>query len=259
MDKMQESIRKMVCELASILDGQVHSVWLYGSAVMDDFHPGWSDIDFLALSAGPITPAQADRLLTLRQTLSEAYPDDPYYACFEGVILPLQAYLNREDCRAVYWGTSGQRILSHWEPDAFAVFELSRYGKSVYGEADRSIFACPDRAALVAAVRRHYDSIRRYAVETGESLYSCGWLLDIARCVCTLRSGTVIAKTRAGEQALAERLFPDEAELEKTLKIRKNPMKYKEDPETRAWLSGLGPVVQRCADVLEKELEKERL
>ena len=252
---MQASIRTMASEIASILGSQVHSIWLYGSVVLDDFRPGWSDIDFVAFTTDPISRDRAERLLPLRQTLSEAFPTDPYYRCFEGVVMPLRPDPADADPAVVYWGTTGQRIVPRYTLDPFARYELAVYGRSVYGASDRSIFLCPDWAEMAAAIRLHYESIRKYAVRTDERLYSCGWLLDIARCVHTLRCGGVISKTRAGEWALAERLFPDDAALIRTLQIRRDPLKYIHDPGVRAWLRGLGPTVQACADVLQHELE----
>jgi hypothetical protein len=64
----------------------------------------------------------------------------------------------------------------------------------------------------------------------------------------------VISKTQAGLWALQEHLFPDEEPLRKTVEIRKNPIAYKDREDIRQWLKGLGPVVQRYADVLEHEL-----
>lgn len=54
-------------------------------------------------------------------------------------------------------------------------------------------------------------------------MYSCGWLLDIAQGLYTLRTGTLIAKTSAGEWALAEWLCPDADALRHTLTLRRNP------------------------------------
>ena len=46
---MFRSIAGMTKEIVAILDGNVHSVWLYGSVVEDDFRLGWSDIDILVV------------------------------------------------------------------------------------------------------------------------------------------------------------------------------------------------------------------
>lgn len=251
---MTESIEKMIQKIADAVNGDVHSVWLYGSVVLDDFQLGWSDLDFIALTGREITDQQAQSLLFLRQEMQKGEPDNPYYRAFEGVIVCENEYRERAFRRLVYWGTTGQRITDRYGMDAFSAFELAKYGRCIYGQDDRALFHAPSRADLIAAVRAHYACIRQYAVQTDERLYSCGWLLDIARCVYTLRYQDVIAKTQAGVWALEERLFPDDAPLHKTLEIRRHPMLYKDREDVRAWLASLGPTVQQYADVLEKEL-----
>ena len=252
---MNESIQRMALEIADVLGPDAHSVWLYGSVVLGDFHLGWSDIDFIAFSNAPISQSQAEGLLDLRQRLSARYPDNPYFRCFEGVTVCLREYLTGSYTRLVYWGTSGQRVTDRYQRDVFAQMELAKFGRRVYGQGERGIFSVPDRAEIVAAIRHHLRAIRSCAAETDESLYACGWLLDIARCMYTLRYGEVIGKTQAGQWALGEHVFPDEAALQKTLTVRRHPLQYKDDPQIRAWLKTLGPTVQQYADVLEKELK----
>ena len=255
---MTESIARMTDEIVRILDRGAHSIWLYGSVVLDDFRPGWSDIDLLVLTERRISEEQSQALLTLRQTMAEKDPGNPYYRLFEGIIVYLEEYCTGHFSRLVYWGTTGQRVTGHYERDVFAAYELARYGRPVYGQDDRSIFPLPGRTELAAAVQAHYDAIRQYAVRTDERLYSCGWLLDIARCIHTLRYNDVIAKTAAGIWALREHLFPDEKALRKAVEIRQNPSAYRDREDVKRWLMGLGPTVQRYADVLERELREEQ-
>lgn len=252
---MEHAIRRMTAAIDAALDHGLHSLWLYGSVVLDDFRLGWSDIDFIAFAAKPITENQVQRLLILRQDLSARYPGNPYYRCFEGVIVSLSEYRADQYTRLVYWGTSGQRVTARWKLDVFSRTELAKYGRLIYGEREEDLFSTPAQEELVEGVRRHYEGIRQCAVQTDDSLYSCGWLLDMARCLYTLRCGDVISKTRAGEWALRERLFPEEA-LQRALLIRRDPLAYRDRPEVKAWLRSLGPTVQQYADVLEKELEK---
>ncbi len=252
---MLHTIKKMMHEIDARVDGCVYGAWLYGSVVLNDFQPGWSDIDFVALVDGPISESQAEKLLMLRQDMRRAEPDNPYYRSFEGVIAGLNEYRCQSFQRLVYWGTSGQRVTDRYTPDAFSLFELAKYGMPVYGNK-AWILPAPGRKELVSAVRGHYDAIRKYAVQTNESLYSCGWLLDIARCIYTLRQNDVISKTQAGFRALEEHLFSDEAPLRKTLEIRQNPLSFKDRADIGLWLKELGPVVQLYADVLERELQK---
>ena len=254
---MRQSINRVTEEIAAIMDGKVHSAWLYGSVVLDDFRLGWSDIDLLVLTESPITEDQARALLTLRQALAGKEPGNPYYRSFEGIIANVNEYRAGAFERLVYWGTSGQRVTDHYQMDVSARYELAKCGEAVYGQADKRLFPMPGSNELDAAVRDHYASIRTYAVETNESLYSCGWLLDIARCIYTLRYHDVIAKTKAGLWALEEHLFADEAPLRKTLLIRQAPLQYKDREDVKQWLKNLGPTVQQYADVLEHEIIRE--
>ena len=251
---MFDSIAEMTRRIVSILGGNAHSVWLYGSIVQNDFRLGWSDIDILVLTGKQISNSQAQELVQLRQVMISDAPCNPYYALFEGVIAQLDEYLSGTFSCLVYWGTTGQRIMNRYKPDPFSQYELATNGRSVYGSNDRSIFIVPGREALTEAVRSHYETIRKYAQQTDERLYSCGWLLDICRCIYTLRYNDVVSKTQAGIWALQEHIFSDEDPLKKTIEVRKEPMAYKNREDIRQWLRDLGPVIQQYADILEREL-----
>lgn len=255
---MTDSIDRMILEITKKLNQNVYSIWIYGSVVLNDFQLGWSDIDFIAFTNATITEIQAKQLVMLRQSLSNKFPENPFYHCFEGAILNLQEYLTNNYTKLIYWGTTGQRITDRYELDVFSRYELAKYGKSVYGKNNREIFTVPSREELISAIQNHYDTIRKYAVQTNESIYSCGWLLDIARCIYTLRYGDIIGKTQAGIWALNEHIFLDEESLRKTLKIRQQPIRYKYRDDIKLWLSNLGATVQQYADVLETELNHNR-
>ena len=79
-------------------------------------------------------------------------------------------------------------------------------------------------------------------------------MLDIARCIYTLRTGKIIAKTNAAEWALENNLCPDPDALGFALKVRRNPMEYKDDKETFDYAETLAEPIQRFVDVLQKEL-----
>ncbi len=61
-------------------------------------------------------------------------------------------------------------------------------------------------------------------------------------------------KTEAGRWALDNRLVPDIETMEKAIRVREEPERYKEDDEIMKWAETLGESVQRFADVLEHEL-----
>lgn len=256
MTDFQKAIETMKERVCSILPDGIDAIYLYGSAVMGDFQLGWSDIDWICFTKAPLTVGQAQELLTLRQTLLENEPGNLYYRSFEGAFLSFSEFLLGQYTTVVYWGTSGERLTNQFELDAFSQYGLMNHGVLVSGTDVRAKLQQPTPAQLQAAVRKHYQIIRQYAVKTGPSLHSCGWLLDIARGIYTLRTGKVIAKTLAGEWALEHHLCPVETDLRMALAVRKNPLYYKKRLDVQIWLASLGDAIQQFADVLERELEK---
>lgn len=251
---MQQSIEIMKNHIIEILADNKPSLYLFGSVVLDDFKLGWSDIDLLCLTQTPITEDQADELVELRQRLLEQYPGNLYFRSFEGGLLSLIELLHKRPERVVYWGTSGQRITDKFVFDVFSTMELLDFGRLLYGEDIRSSIPYPTKTEIKEAVKDHYNMIRKYAIHTGRNLYSAGWLLDIARCLYTLQSGKIMAKTAAGEWALKNGLTPNPEVLQRTIRIRKNPCLYKEDAATLDWCESLGTDIQRFADVLEGQM-----
>ena len=121
---LSEAIRTMADEIVSVLAGNEPTIYIFGSVALDDFRPGWSDIDIAVLTKHEITGQQADTLVGLRQVMLERFPGNPYFRLFEGGMLSLDAFLSGKKERAVYWGTSGQRIDDSWKMDSFGMAEL---------------------------------------------------------------------------------------------------------------------------------------
>lgn len=253
---MQLAINKMVCEIGGILSDSEPSIYLYGSSVLSDFRLGWSDIDILVLTDKQITEEQADSLVGLRQALLAKEPGNPYYRSFEGSMLTLDAFLSKKPDRVVYWGTSGERITDHYAFDSFGMAELVESSILLYGKDIRSRLRYPAFHELYTDVKRHHETLRQYAHTTGRSIYTFGWMLDIARCIYTLRTGKIIAKTAAAEWALENELCTDPDALQYALAVRREPMKYKDDKSAFDYAETLAEPIQHFADVLEKELKE---
>jgi predicted nucleotidyltransferase len=251
---MNKSIEIMKNRIIDILLLNKPSIYLYGSIVLEDFKLGWSDIDILCLTEEKITDEQAKQLVNLRQELLKEYKDNLYFRSFEGGFVTINTFINHIPDTTVYWGTSGQRITHNHNIDPFSMIELLENGYLLYGEDVRWKFSYPSKDDIKKAIINHYEIIRKYAVSTKRSLYSAGWFLDIARCIYTLRTGKVIAKTKAGDWALDNNLVPNVEIMKKAIAIRKEPNKYKDDVDVMEWLQTLGSYVQQFADVLEKEI-----
>lgn len=253
--ELSTAITNMTTQIVEILLFSNPTVYLYGSCVLGDFQFGWSDIDILVLTEKPISEQQANKLVCLRQSIAAAEPSNLLYRCFEGGMLSLDAFKRQVSTKVVYWGTSGQKITDSYHFDACCMKELFDYGRLIYGKDIREQLMQPSFADLKANIQIHYETIRKYANSTGRSIHSFGWLLDIARCIYTLRAGKIISKTDAGEWALQNCLFPDIDVLEIALAVRKNPQKFQEDTELQDLSEKLGNVIQQYADVLEMELK----
>ena len=132
--------------------------------------------------------------------------------------------------------------------------ELLEYGVLIHGRDIRNQLIGPTYSDLVEGVKNQYEIIRRYAKNTGESIYSAGWILDIARCIYTLQTGEILDKTSAGIWAIEKDICPKREVVERVLEIRQSPLTYKEDKEYKEWLKNLGEDIQAFADILEKEL-----
>lgn len=256
MKELEPAIKAVRRRVVDILEGCAVSIYIYGSLALGDFRPGWSDIDILVLTEKEITEGQAGRLVNLRQVMLEEQPDNRYYRCFEGGMLSLNAFRLGEKDRVVYWGTSGERITDSYDFDSFSMCELLESGILIWGRDVRDRLSRPAFDELRADVRRHYEAIRKYARETERSFYSFGWLLDISRCLYTLRTGKIIAKTAAGEWALKENLCPCAEALARAVDIRKEPARYLRDEGVLDEAQALGGSVQSYADVLERELAR---
>ena len=253
---MQRSINNMVREISRILADCEPTIYMYGSVATDDFRLGWSDIDILVLTEKQLSEAQANLLVSLRQTMLAKETDNPYYRSFEGGMLTQNAFLANTIDRVVYWGTSGERITDRYSLDSFGMAELVDGSVLLYGKDIRNELNYPDFRELYADVKNHYETIRTYAQSTGRSFYSFGWLLDIARCIYTLRTGKIIAKTKAAEWALENNLCPDVHALTTAWNVRRNPLRYRDEKEILDYAETLGEPVQRFADVLEEELRR---
>ena len=254
MGEEQRAVRRMAAQIAERLEGCRPSIYLYGSAAMGDFRPGWSDLDILVLTRETITPEQAGRLLFLRQEMLEKEPENPDYRFFEGGMLDLCAFLDGHPSRVIYWGTGGQRVTDTYLFDSFCMTELLESGRLRFGPELRGQLRKPSYAELRADVAAHCRTICQYGVRAGRSFRAFGWLLDTARGLCTLKTGRVVSKTAAGEWALENGLCPDRDALETALQVRRDPLLYQNDPSILDCAETLGPKIRRFADILENEL-----
>lgn len=252
----QTAINRMVLEVSEILSDAFPSIYIYGSAAIDDFRLGWSDIDLFVITQKAISEGQANRLLHLRQDLTNKNPGNPYFRLFEGGMLSADMFFENCPGRAVYWGTRGERICEKYAPDVFGKVQLIQSGVHLYGNDIRDRIKQIEFSELLEGVKRHHETIKNFACTTGRSLYTFGWMLDIARCIYTIRTGRIISKTKAAEWAMEKHLCPDEDALLFALDVRKNPTEKKKDPKVFDFAETMAGAIDRFNDVLEMEIRR---
>lgn len=140
---LYSSIEIMKNNIGSVLQENSVSIYLLGSVALDDFKPGWSDIDILCFTACPIPEEQARSLAVLRHTLLEQDSANPYFRRFEGGFVSLAEFLTGQYTRIVYWGTSGQKITDKYSLDAFFRYELMNNGILLHGPDIREKLGSP--------------------------------------------------------------------------------------------------------------------
>lgn len=111
--------------------GLVEGLYVVGSTALGDFHPARSDIDFVAVSADPVTAAQLAGLERAHAQLAARYPrpafDGPYLTWHELAGPPAQAAPGPR----VFGGTVRHRVRTDRTPVLWHT--LARHGVTLCG------------------------------------------------------------------------------------------------------------------------------
>lgn len=176
--------------------GLVQDFHLVGSAVLDDWRPGASDVDFLAVTAQPVSDLQREAI-TAALLAYNRLPGRP----------PIEGE----------WMTAGDLTrppATH--PGVIALRTLDLHGYAVRGARPAEIWC--DEAAVRAAILDNLDTYwtpwlrraRRLLTPLGIMMLD-GWapawgVLGVARLAYSLETGDITSKTGAGRWALGR--FP---------------------------------------------------
>ncbi|MEU0680159.1 MULTISPECIES: nucleotidyltransferase domain-containing protein [Streptomyces] len=223
---VQSYLRAVDTELPWLVQG----LYLVGSVALNDFHPGASDIDFVAVSAKPPDERQLDALARVHARLADAHPrpyfDGSYITWSELAADPLQAapgphVHEHRFCRA----SRGDRHPVTWHT-------LADHGAALRGPLPGDIAVHTDRANLTAWTHGNLADYWRPWWRRASRLPSplglaClgswgpAWgVLGVSRLHYTLATGRITSKRGAGEYALTRFGEPWERIVEECLRIR---------------------------------------
>lgn len=178
--------------------GWVEDLFVGGSAATGDYTPGVSDLDLVALVAGPVSAARREQLVAVHRGLDTGAARGLNLGC---------SYVNSElvldfDRRHPTW-THGR--LTRRRLSGIARAELVRHGYPVFGRAPREVFPAMSEADVREAARAELTGywawvVRRPWVWLDPVIADLG-LTSMARARHTLATGELMTKTRAIESA----------------------------------------------------------
>jgi hypothetical protein len=196
----------------SVAPGMVEGLYVVGSFALDDWQPGRSDIDIVAVLAEPATDEDFGSLRTVHALLAEQQPqpsiDGPYVAWADLIIAPATG-LHRP------WTLAGEL---HHDGECFEInpvtwYTLATYGVTVRGPAADSLNVWHETEDRVRFV---IDNLTSYWYQLASSvtkacddptsmfdLASFEWCaLGALRLHYTAFTGDVTSKRGAGEYGL---------------------------------------------------------
>ncbi|MGZ4792627.1 MAG: nucleotidyltransferase domain-containing protein [Ilumatobacteraceae bacterium] len=242
----------------SVAPGLIEGLYVVGSFALDDWQPGRSDIDIVAVTAEPATDEDFGSLRTVHALLAERQPlpsiDGPYLAWADLIVAPATG-LHRP------WTLAGDL---HHDGECFEInpvtwYTLATYGVTVRGPSADSLNIWLDTEDRVRFV---IDNLSTYWHQLAESveqachdpdatfdLASFEWCaLGALRLHYTAFTGDVTSKRGAGEYGLV--VTPDH--MHDTLRAALNARATGEGEATSA-------MMLRAADVIRWTVNEVRL
>lgn len=191
--------------------GLVSGLHMVGSAVLGDFRPGRSDLDFVASLSRPASDADVEALVIVHRL----YASDPTLAPLDGIWVTEADLTAGPDATPDGLTTRGNEVLAVARGNRNPVtwLMLSDHSLSVLGALDRSRI-WHDPARLASWTRENAETYwarwlarsssllsRRGLALLGDAAIESG-VLGVSRLHRTLAKGGIVSKLAAGEHAL---------------------------------------------------------
>lgn len=205
-DDVQAVLRHYLSRVDAAVPGLVEGLYLVGSLALEDYQPGVSNIDFIAVSSSPVGPEAEEALAAVHDDVG-ADPDRPP---FEG------SYVTFEELRAPASRASmglrhhdGALATDRTGRTPVGWFTLARHGVAIRGPEPATLGIATDGDELAAWCRTNLDRYWRPWVARSQAAtptamamlsdWGVAWgVLGVSRVHYTLATGEITSKSRAG-------------------------------------------------------------
>lgn len=159
--EIMKSLKEFVDKSNMLLGNSILSAYCFGSAVYDDFHAGYSDLDFFIINKNPISESDFCKFSSWRTELRKL--SHPHFSVLEGEIISKNAIQNNIESNVIYWGTSKDRLNRKYCLSGFSLRGLIDKGYLIYGEDLRKELPYPSDGEMLNQVDHMIETIKKYA------------------------------------------------------------------------------------------------
>ncbi|MCP4645563.1 MAG: DUF4111 domain-containing protein [bacterium] len=237
---VDDALESLMIATREVLGDRLVSLLLYGSVTFDDLAPGYGDLDFVAVVDGDLSETDCDALIAMRKPFRSEKASVVSHM-LEGAFLPRAMLDPAMPGRAVWWGTTKNRVWTTNELGWIVLNVIRERGTLVYGHDVRAEIPRPSHATLVGNLKEVLRSTWPHAKANG-GLHSIDWLLDAPRQLLWLREGRLSSKSEAADWGYRNAKGEWREHLPKAKKLRQHP-ELAEHEDTQRWLAGLQPVI----------------
>lgn len=180
---------------AGALGDDLIALYVFGSLLMGDFDPASSDVDFLAVTAGPLGAVQVAALAALHRELART---SEWGGRLEGEYAP------RDGPRP--WGIAGTvamvspegfRPAATSDSSADNMLAVLQHGRALHGPPAAALLPPVDAATLAAGLRAYLAELLARPFASAAPGDAARWSLNIARCLYGLQTGRLSTKPQA--------------------------------------------------------------
>lgn len=195
---LNSTVEDLLSRLNALFSEHLLSVIVHGSVVFDDFVPGYSDLDFVAIVDHDLSDGACHALVDARKTL-RIEARGLLSGALEGAFLPRRMLDPTVKGRGFWWGTTRERPMEVNHLGWFVHEVIRQAGVVAYGQDLRNEFPAPTRDALLAEMRDFLVNARRYYESPRAWMDG---LFTVARMLVWLQEGRLSSKTGAADWAV---------------------------------------------------------